>query len=75
MEGDSKAVQYDPTWSNEELFMYTRETAFQLDFLQRLDKEILISQISFKQKAELYNDVHNYYGETSENRYSIHYVK
>ncbi len=38
--------------------MSTRETAFTMDMLQRFEREILIGQISFKQRADLYNDIH-----------------
>lgn len=31
-----------------------------MDFLRRFDKEILIGQISYKQRADTYNEVHGY---------------
>lgn len=51
-------VHYDHDWSSNPYFMSTRETAFCMELLRRLDKEILIGQISYKQRAELYNDIH-----------------
>lgn len=41
-------------------FMSTCETAFTMDMLHCLDKEILVGQISYKQRADIYNDVHGY---------------
>ena len=35
-------------------FMSTRETAFRRSLLKHLDAEILIDQLSYKQKAEIY---------------------
>ena len=45
---------YDDDWWKESYFMVTRETAFCMDMLHRLDKEILIS---YKQRAELFTNV------------------
>lgn len=59
-QGDSNGVKYDNDWWKEAYFMATRETAVSMDMLRRLDKEILIGQISYKQRAELYNDIHGY---------------
>ena len=67
-EGDCSEVMYDSDWSEEQFFMSTRETGFCMDMLRRLDKEILIGQISYKQRADLYNAIH---GEvTQEQMYS-----
>lgn len=60
-ESDCSEVQYDEDWCNEPYFLSSRETAFCVDMLHRLDKEILIGQISYKQRAELYNDIHGYF--------------
>ena len=49
---------YDKDWSAMPYFMSSRETAFSLDMLRRLDCEILHGQISYKQRAEIYNDIH-----------------
>ena len=64
-------MKYDEDWSTLPYFMSTRETAFSMDMLHRLDKEILIGQISYKQRAEIYNDVHGYGGEIEDNRYML----
>lgn len=39
-------------------FVSTRETAFATSLLKRLDAEILIGQLSYRQKAEIYNVIH-----------------
>ena len=65
-QGSSSEVTYDEDWSSLEYFMSTHETAFSLELLRRLDKEILIGQISYKQRADIYNDVHGYHGGTPE---------
>ena len=52
--GDSSDVTYDPDWKSLPYFMSSRETAFSLNMLQRLDSEILISQISYKQRADIH---------------------
>ena len=31
-----------------------------MDMLKRLDAEILIGQLSYKQRADIYNEVHTY---------------
>ena len=31
-----------------------------MDMLKRLDAEILIGQLSYKQRADIYNEVHRY---------------
>lgn len=56
--GNMSVVTYDSNWSTLRYFLSTRETAFSMDMLHRLDKEILIGQISYKQRAEIYNDIH-----------------
>lgn len=56
--GDSSEVTYDPDWETLPYFMSSRETAFSVSMLHRLDSEILIGQISYKQRADIYNNIH-----------------
>ena len=56
--GDSNQVTYDQDWHSLTYFMSSSETAFSLDFLCRLDSEILLGQISYYQRADIYNDIH-----------------
>lgn len=51
-------MTYDWDWQSLPYFMSSRETAFAIEMLQRLDSEILIGQISYKQRADIYNDIH-----------------
>lgn len=53
-------MKYDDEWSKLPYFMSTRETALSMDMLCRFDREILIGQLSYKQRADLYNDIHGY---------------
>ena len=41
-------------------FLSTRETAFETAIPKQLDAEILIGQLSYKQRSEIYNVVHGY---------------
>ena len=41
-------------------FLSTRETAVEMSLLQQLDAETLIGQLSYKQRAELYNYKYGY---------------
>lgn len=61
-EGSTGEMVFDENWSSLPYFMSTRETAISMKLLRMLDKEILIGQVSYKQRAEIYNDVHGYCG-------------
>ena len=56
--GDSSEITYDSDWLRLPYFMSSRETAFSISMLKRFDSEILIGQISYKQRADIYNDIH-----------------
>lgn len=56
--GDTNEVTYDQEWHLLPYFMSSRETAFSMDLLCRLDSEILLGQISYYQRADIYNDIH-----------------
>lgn len=51
-------VHYNEDCTQLSYFVSTRETAISLSLLKRLDVEVLIGQISYKQRAEIYNEVH-----------------
>lgn len=57
--GSSK-LHFDLDWHKLQYFISSQETAFELQILCRLDFEILIGQLSYKQRAEIYNAVHGY---------------
>ena len=56
--GESAEITYDHNWQSLPYFMSSQETAFTMDMLQRFDAEILIGQISYKQRADIYNKIH-----------------
>lgn len=57
--GGSK-IYFDEDWETLPYFMSTRETAVEMSFLRQLDAEILIGQLSYKQRAEIYNYKHGH---------------
>jgi hypothetical protein len=57
-QGNVGEMSYDKNWCTLPYFLSTRETAFSIDMLCRLDKEILIGQISYKQRADIFNEIH-----------------
>lgn len=48
-------VYYDKDWAS---LPSSRETAFTMEMMQHLDAEILIGQLSDKQRADIYNHIH-----------------
>ena len=53
------------------ILMSTHETALSMDMLHPLDKETLIGQVSYKQRAKIYNDVHGYSGQRDDKRLTV----
>lgn len=51
---------YNSDWYTLPYFVSSKETVFAMDMLNRLEAEILIGQLSYKQRADIYNHVHNY---------------
>lgn len=64
--GNATEVFYEPSSLSQKYFISSRETAFSTDMLKKFDAEILIGQISYKQRADIYNYNHCY-----ETRYDI----
>lgn len=54
----SDSQTYDDDCTKLTYFVSTRETAVTTSMLKRLDAEIVIGQLSYKQTAEIYNAVH-----------------
>lgn len=46
---------YDVNWAALPYFVSSNKTAFSMKFMERLDAEILLGQVSYKQKADIYN--------------------
>lgn len=51
---------YDTDWQDNTYFISTQETGFELSMLQKFDVELLIGQVSYKQKATIYNITNGY---------------
>lgn len=56
----SSHILYNSSWKQLAYFVSSRETAFTLSILHRLDSEVLIGQLSYmyKQRADIFNHVH-----------------
>ena len=59
-EGDKPGVRYDDDLKSHTYFISSQETAFELAMLQKFDAELFIGQISYKQKADIYNVYNGY---------------
>lgn len=57
---DGVELYYDQDWMDNDFFLSTQQTAFPLRFLKNFDSELLIGQISYNQKANIYNTIHGY---------------
>ena len=55
------SVIYNDNWDKLKYFLSTRETAIELSLLKQYDIELLIGQLSYKQRAEIYNMKHGYF--------------
>ena len=53
-------AQYSSNWSSLTYFISSQETAFEMKLLRQFDIELLIGQISYKQKADIYNILNGY---------------
>ena len=61
--GRHKGFRYDEKWNTLQYLVSSQETAFEISMLAKYDAEILIGQVSYKQKADIYN-YHNGYDNT-----------
>ena len=57
--GDSE-IEYDEDCLDLPYFLSTQMTAFETKLLHSLSAEILLAQISYKQRADIYNYTHGY---------------
>ena len=53
--GGGGGVRYNNDWLSLPYFLSSQETGFELKMLQQFDTQLLIGQISYKQKADIYN--------------------
>lgn len=59
-QGSQSVVYYDEDWMDHEYFISTSETAIEMTMLKKFDCELLLGQISYNQKAEIYNYSNGY---------------
>jgi hypothetical protein len=53
-------TQYDNEWHKLPYFISSQETGFEMIMLEQFDVQLLIGQITYKQKADIYNIYHKY---------------
>lgn len=58
--GEESAIIYNENWKEHKYFLSTRETAFEMALLKQFDIEILIGQLSYLQRSEIYNLKHGH---------------
>ena len=61
IKGDKSGLYYDKGWELLPYFVSSQETAFEMNFLKKMDAYLLIGQVSYRQKAEIYNYHYGYY--------------
>ena len=59
-QGSQSLVYYDDECIEHEYFVSTSGMAFEMTMLKRFDVELLLGQISYSQKAEIYNYSNGY---------------
>lgn len=68
--GSGQSKGYNANWMSLPWFVSSSLTAFSMDLLRRVDSEILIGQLSYKQIADIYNNINSGY----DSRYSARTV-
>ena len=56
----SEKLIYDDDWSCNPYFLSSHQTAFSITFLKKFNIEILIGQLTYLQKSEIYNYTNGY---------------
>lgn len=51
---------YDEDWHENDYLLSSGKTAFDMQLLRKFEVEILIGKLSFKEKADIYNEVNGY---------------
>ena len=55
-----ECAQYNADWDTLPYFVSSQETGFEMKILKQFDVELLIGQVTYKQKADIYNIVNGY---------------
>lgn len=50
-----KDIEYDNNWAELPYFMATNQTVFEMKMLREFNAELLIGQVSYNQKCDIYN--------------------
>lgn len=58
--GKEQSLHYDDDWADYQYFLSSQETAFETALLKKFDAELLIGQVSYKQKADIFNHINGY---------------
>ena len=58
--GEGTNVVYDEDWADLPYFVSTQKTAFETNLLKQFSAELLIGQVSYNQRCDIYNYVHGY---------------
>jgi len=59
-EGSQSITFHDPDWEKHDYLVSSSEPAFELCMLRKFDAELLLGQMSYSQKAEIYNYCNGY---------------
>ena len=54
------SIYFNDNWKELTYFLSTRNTAVEMSLLAQLDAEVLVGQLSYKQRSEIYNIKHGY---------------
>ena len=65
---DVVELYYDQDWMDNDFFLSTQQTAFSMRLLRNFNSELLIGQISYNQKANIYNTIHGHNGRLMKTR-------
>ena len=60
-DGSKSGLKYDSDWADLPYFISSQETVFASLFLKKMDADLFIGQVSYRQKADIYNYFHGYY--------------
>lgn len=58
--GEGTSIVYDEDWADLPFFVSTQKTTFETKLLKQFNAELLIGQVSYNQRCDIYNYVHGY---------------
>lgn len=57
---EDDGIRYDEDWFELPYFLSSSKTAFSMSLLRKYDTELLVSQVSYTERSDIYNLYHNY---------------